>query len=280
MGELVATLLHPSTTRCSSPNLKMNIKQTTKTFIQGRQDCVPPSQFPKVSEGAWQAPEDLVSFGLQQSRVLMMNENHDGPAHCPRTRRVGLSVLPAAHRAGCRILAMEAISEEEAERFNQTRKVENAGNYLTSADLAAMAQSALDLGWQLAAYDSTGHPTYTEREMAQARALTELVSELEPSEKMMVWAGNCHPMEVELNNGRKYMGAYFKEMSGIDPFTIDQGETTIFPGDCPSLDWKNYQSELAPFGGTAGFLGKDATGSLSDGAYDAFIFSSDNDFVG
>ena len=103
----------------------MNIKQTTKTFIQGRQDCVPPSQFPKVSEGAWQAPEDLVSFGLQQSRVLMMNENHDGPAHCPRTRRVGLSVLPAAHRAGCRILAMEAISEEEAERFNQTRNKDN-----------------------------------------------------------------------------------------------------------------------------------------------------------
>ena len=234
----------------------------------------------EISEEAWQSPQDLVSFGFQQSRVLMMNENHDGMTHCPRTRKVGLSVIPSAHGAGCRMLAMEALSEEMAEEFNESRRVDGKDGYFVPPDLAAMAQSALDLGWQLAAYDSPGRPTVAEREMGQARNLKNLVSELEPDKKMMVWVGNSHHCEVVSSSAPHKMGYYFKQMSGIDPFTIDQSLTTLFPGVCPSLDWKDYEEPLAAFGGHAGFLAANASAPLNDGGHDAYILSVDNEFVG
>jgi hypothetical protein len=58
----------------------------------------------------WRTPEQLVALGIRRSRVVMMNEAHDGLRRCVRTRRVGQRVLPAAHDAGVRYLAMEALN--------------------------------------------------------------------------------------------------------------------------------------------------------------------------
>src|ERR1700694_5731424 len=58
---------------------------------------------------AWLLPEQIVAEGFVRSRVVMMNEGHNGFSRCLRSRHVGLSVLPAAHKSGCRYLAMEAL---------------------------------------------------------------------------------------------------------------------------------------------------------------------------
>ena len=57
----------------------------------------------------WMTPSEIASYGFARSPVVMMNEAHNGMSRCARTRRIGREILPAAHAAGCRTLAMEAI---------------------------------------------------------------------------------------------------------------------------------------------------------------------------
>lgn len=56
------------------------------------------------------SPEELARIGFDRSRVMIVNECHDGDRHCPRTRAIGRRLLPIAHEAGVRHLAMEALT--------------------------------------------------------------------------------------------------------------------------------------------------------------------------
>ncbi|HZY08455.1 MAG TPA: hypothetical protein VFE69_11945, partial [Ilumatobacteraceae bacterium] len=76
----------------------------------------------------------------------MMNEAHNGMARCPRTRRVGSEVLPAAHAAGCRHLAMEAIYNEDAGPIFLTGPPQEVG-YLAQPEMRELVDGALNLGW-------------------------------------------------------------------------------------------------------------------------------------
>jgi hypothetical protein len=64
----------------------------------------------------WRSPEELVELGLARSRVVMMNEHHNGLKRSVRTRVIGKRVLPTAHAAGVRHLAMEALTPKFAAR--------------------------------------------------------------------------------------------------------------------------------------------------------------------
>jgi hypothetical protein len=57
----------------------------------------------------WRPVEDLVRWGFAHSPVVMANEAHNGAARCVRTREVGSRMIRAAHEAGVRRLAMEAL---------------------------------------------------------------------------------------------------------------------------------------------------------------------------
>jgi hypothetical protein len=57
----------------------------------------------------WCSVEKLTHWAFSQSPVVMANEAHDGLARCVRTREVGVRIIQAAHQAGVRRLAMEAL---------------------------------------------------------------------------------------------------------------------------------------------------------------------------
>ncbi len=57
----------------------------------------------------WRPVEDLVRWGFGHAPVVMANEAHSGLARCVRTREVGVRMIRAAHEAGVRRLAMEAL---------------------------------------------------------------------------------------------------------------------------------------------------------------------------
>jgi hypothetical protein len=61
-----------------------------------------------VVEG-WQSVEELIGWGFAHAPVVMANEAHNGLACCIRTREVGVRMIRAAHEAGVRRLAMEAL---------------------------------------------------------------------------------------------------------------------------------------------------------------------------
>ena len=262
----------------------------------------------------WRSPEALVAIGFQRSSVVMMNEVHSGLQRCIRTREIGRCILSAAHQAGARHLAMEVLwpysFAAEANRTRQVPVVPEEG-YLAQPEMRLFIQAALDLGWTLVPYeaDYEAHPAELEkwesinlnqeqqahsrskalmesqnwREDQQARAIANTLDELPPGTRLLVWCGWGHHAKTAFW-GHLPMGYRFRELSGIDHFALDQAVTV--DGDAEDSQEESYlaeqyASELAAYGGTAGFLTEDSPVSfLRDREdYDAFILSTQNEMA-
>ena len=263
----------------------------------------------------WRSPEELVSVGFQRTTVVMMNEAHSGLKRCIRTREIGRRILPAAHEAGVRHLAMEALQPNSfADEANRARRVPepNDEGYLAQPEMRRFIQAALDLGWTLVPYeaDYEAHPaelrkaesinweeeqqtpglsdpameSISWREEQQARNLCHALGALPAGTMLLVWCGNSHHSK-ESHDWLAPMGYCFRELSSINHFSIDQDVTVDFGHSAgtqsgPGLA-ERFESELAARGGTAGFLTEDGPDSfLRDRKdQDAFILSTENELV-
>jgi hypothetical protein len=243
-------------------------------------------------------PAELLEQGLGRSRLVLMNEAHHGWTHCPRTRAVGLALLPVAHRLGVRHLAMEALGRPVAERANATRSLgDDEFGYLGQPDMRALVDAALDLGWMLHAYeDETPEAPFDDwntqesinwREDQQARNLGAVVAGLSSTARVFVWCGGGHllrkPYEVALRPDEPGvwipMGSLVESYGGVQPFAIDQNVSVAFGGF--ERAWLEPRREtLREHGGTAGFLAEDMPEDIAEWqggqVADAYLLSLDN----
>ncbi len=238
-----------------------------------------------------QSVEDLVEVGFSHSRVVMVNEAHNGIRRCVRTRLVGVRILPRAHAAGVRHLAMEALDARFAERANRTRRVPpRPGGYLAQEGMRRLIRVALDLGWTLVPYeadiskalafaDANGMAATNWREQEQAKNLAAVMKTLGPDARLLIWCGNSHLEKKSIGNW-KPMGAQFWEVSGIEPFSIDQTLTLAAEGrgDPRGLRLlERFEEALkATPGETMGFLREDWKDGADRKGVDAFIISRHN----
>jgi hypothetical protein len=243
----------------------------------------------------WCPVEDLVRWGFAHAPVVMANEAHNGLARCIRTRKVGVRIIQAAHEAGVRRLAMEALPHRRGEPQGPILAVSpDSGGYLAQPEMRRLTGTALNLGWTLWAYEavidltpdtdwehlrSTEHTNWRDRE--QAVNLCRLL-EVAPGEPMLVWCGNSHASKVQHEEWVP-MGWHFREMSGVDQFVIDQDVTVNFGGE--PRPWvrellASMADTLAVHGGTAGILRDQAPPLLAgrDGV-DALVVSTDNEMT-
>jgi hypothetical protein len=246
----------------------------------------------QVPAGAWRTPQELVQEGFGRSRVVMLNEAHDGLTRCVRTRRVGRQILPAAHAMGARHLAMEALTPDDAEAANASRRPPDAADgYLAQPDMRELIQAALALGWMLWPYEADlddtpaalvdqglGSQAFTNwREAEQARNLAAVLAGLGPSDRLLVWCGNSHASKAASPDWTP-MGHHFAALVAEEAFVIDQAVTVAFAG----LEQQQaaLAAEVAPilgrYGGTAGLLREDAGPLACWPGVDALILSTDN----
>jgi hypothetical protein len=217
--------------------------------------------------------------GFSSSTVVMVNEAHNMLTRCPRTREVGRRLLPVAHEHGCRTLAMEALVPGFAQAANLTRDLPSPGfeSYLSQPDLRALMADALSLGWSLANYEhirvltaadiekatvraaELGQPgmhfdspeNVATREDRQAQKLVEVMKRADGA-PVLVWAGWRHIRKrAEMMAGCATMATRFIELSGIEPFSIDQTWTFSPTG---AAEAAAIEEALTSFGGTAGYL--------------------------
>jgi hypothetical protein len=246
-----------------------------------------------MPESVWlRPPEDLVEIGFERSRVVMMNEAHDGLRRCIRTREVGRRVLPAAHRAGVRHIAMEALwSRDFLTEANRTQRVpEWQQGYLSQPEMRALIQDALDLGWTLVGYeadmDSPERPSVDLmsqavtkwREQDQARKLAAALNALLSHAPLLVWCGNSHLSKTP-GDELTPMGFHFSNLSGIEAFAIDQTVTVELPeGASQEALMQQYADQLRGLGGSGGFLVKESgvLGWTECDDVDAVVLSLDN----
>ena len=240
----------------------------------------------------WQPVEELTQWGFAHSPVVMANEAHDGLRRCVRTRQVGARMVQAAHEAGVRRLAMEALPWQPGGAPGPIREIPPVvGGYLAQPDMRTLMTTALDLGWTLWAYDAViavpaDHDPaefltleFTNwREREQARNLCQVLA-VAPGEPLLVWSGNSHAAKETSGDGWVPMGCHFPGLSGIDPFVVDQTVTVDFEHGRRSWVQELLDAlaeTLAACGGTAGILTGQAPPPLDGYPADAVVVSTDN----
>ena len=239
----------------------------------------------------WCSVEELVQWGFAHAPVVMANEAHSGLARCIRTRDVGVRMVRAAHEAGVRRLAMEALPWPARDVPGPIRDIPPAdGGYLAQPDMRRLIAAALEVDWSLWAYEAVFEMTsdtdpakfrtmeFTNwRDREQAANLCKLTAAA-PAEPLLVWCGNGHASK-EKSVDWVPMGWHFRAMSGIDPFVIDQIVTVAF-GDRPQPWVQALLAELgetlAAHGGTAGILRDQAPAPLNYYHTDAVVVSTEN----
>jgi hypothetical protein len=240
----------------------------------------------------WRSVEELVQWGFAHAPVVMANEAHNGLAHCARTREVGVRMIRAAHEAGVRRLAMEALPWPGPDVPGPILEIPPAsGGYLGQPDMRRLIATALDLGWSLWAYEAVFEVTgaadpakfrtmeFTNwREREQAANLCRLTA-ADPAEPLLVWCGNGHASKSQFGDWVP-MGWHYRTMSGTEPFVIDQTVTVEF--ESQSKPWvaellAGLEEMLAAHGGTAGILSNQAPPPLDGRDYvDALVVSTEN----
>ena len=238
----------------------------------------------------WCSVEELARWGFAHAPVVMANEAHNGLRRCIRTRDVGVRIIGAAHQAGVRRLAMEALPRPADGTSGPIRAIPPLpGGYLAQPDMRRLITAALELGWTLWAYEADIQPGTDQaelltqeftnwREREQAQNLCQVLA-VAPAEPLLVWSGNSHACK-EAGDEWVPMGHHFRALSDIDPFVIDQTVTVAWPGQ--SRPWAQdllaaIHPALARYGGSAGILREQAPAPL-DGrtGVDALVVSTDN----
>jgi hypothetical protein len=248
-----------------------------------------------VAVEGWRPVEDLVRWGFGHAPVVMANEAYDGMARSVRTREVGVRMVRAAHEAGVRRLAMEALPHRRGEPQGPIVAMPaDTDGYLAQPDMRRLMGTALDLGWTLWAYEAVIEITPdTDRDHLRSREFTNWreheqaanlgrLLEAASGEPMLVWCGNSHAVKWK-DDEWVPMGWHFREMSGVDQFVIDQIVTVNF-GEEPQ-PWvaellASVADTLAAHGGTAGILCDQAPPPLCGRAgVDALVVSTDNEMT-
>ncbi len=161
-------------------------------------------------------------------QVIMINEEHRTPFH----RALTLQLLAKLYANGFRYFAAETVNEVDTELNKRGYPVQNTGTYTADPVYADVIRTALKLGYKIVPYESTDttcqapadNPIFCAdlRERVQAQNLYERILKNDPKAKIFVHVGRGHNSKAASSKEFNFMGYYFKQITGIEPFTIDQ----------------------------------------------------------
>ena len=175
---------------------------------------------------------EIMDSIIANNRVIMMNERHFNP----HNRAFVISWLEKCYENGYRYLAAETLFAKDS-LLNERRSVllSETGFYSDEPVYGDMLRTALNLGYTLVPYEGDGFGV--DREVNEAKNLVERIISQDPEAKFLLLGGFGH---IADRNGWYTMGRYFKEQSGIDPFTM---QCTFFDdpyGETDSLQTVYY----------------------------------------
>jgi len=154
-------------------------------------------------------------------RVIMINEAFAKPLH----RAFTLSLLADLHRLGFRYLALEMLNNFHDSSLSHVNI--HTGYYACEPVAAELIRTADSLGYTLVPYEDTaaGIHTATQRDSIQAANIYAILKK-DTAAKILVHASFTHISKKPGPDGFIPMALAFKNISGIDPLTIDQTDMT------------------------------------------------------
>lgn len=171
-------------------------------------------------------------------RIVIVGEEH----HLPQSRSLMVPLLRGLREEGFRYFAVETFAREVAPTREAGYPTNRTGTYTADPVFADGVREAIRLGYTLVPYEAipTGEVPAAERqsfrESGQARNIKERVLDADPDAKVFVWAGRGHAMKGAIG-GDTMMAQHLKEMSGLDPFTVNASRhlEAIRPGHEPPV---------------------------------------------
>jgi hypothetical protein len=178
---------------------------------------------------------DALETAVANRQVVMINEEHRTPFH----RALTLQLLARLYAKGFRYFAAETLASGDlptapVDTALATRgfPVQRTGYYTSDPIYADTIRMALKLGFKVVPYESIGinckspddNPEFCndQRERGQAKNLVDRILKTDPQAKIFVHVGRGHNSKGEMSKEFNFMAYYFQQLSGIEPFTIDQ----------------------------------------------------------
>ena len=147
----------------------------------------------------------------KENQVIMLNEDHYYPKH----RLFAMELLETLKANGYNYLSLEGFNSKSSEK-ESTPNYKN-GIYTDEPYFAHFIRKAIALGFAV-----SGHENFdkgVDRELGQAKNVIKIL-EKDPKAKIFVYVGHGHLEKA--GTKEKRLGGYFKELSGINPITINQ----------------------------------------------------------
>jgi hypothetical protein len=165
--------------------------------------------------------ERYIHLEAKTRRVIMINEAFAKPLH----RAFTLSLLADLHRLGFNYLALEMLNNFHDSSLSHVNM--HTGYYACEPVAAEMIRTALSLGFTLVPYEDTaaGVHSATQRDSIQAENIYAILKK-DTSAKILVHASYTHISKKPGSDGFIPMALAFRNISGIDPLTIDQTDMT------------------------------------------------------
>ena len=156
---------------------------------------------------------------IKNNRVIMLNEMHFNP----HSRAFVIGWLDICYQNGYRYFAAETLYAKDS-LVNERRTVllGETGFYSDEPVFGDLLRTALNIGYTLVPYEADGWGV--DREGNEADNLIKNILDKDPEAKFLVFGGMGH---ITDRKGWSMMGGFFKEKSGIDPFTMDCSVMTL-----------------------------------------------------
>lgn len=161
----------------------------------------------------WQTEMEKVA---KQNQLIVIMEAHNAPEH----RHWIEMLLPILHDAGFRDYAAEGLHESGSALARRGYPVSTTGSYVSDPCFGNLLRKAIELEFRMHSYE----PDYEnpeQREHDQAANLAKLFEE-NPNRKLVVHCGYAHAEKRSSESGMKMMAEHLWEMTGIEPYCIQQ----------------------------------------------------------
>jgi len=183
--------------------------------------------------------KDYIINRAKKERLVIINEAHNNANH----RVFTTSLLKGLYENGYRFLGVEALDDTLINK-RKFPIMDGGSLYIHESQYANLLKEALDLGFTLFNYEYkyVKGKTAKDREMEQAQNIAKMMKE-NPKAKFLIHCGYDHLNEGTpgIKSWEKAMAARVTEMTGINPFTIDQTTSS----ERGNAAWNNSYIKLA-----------------------------------
>lgn len=162
---------------------------------------------------------DFIIDQAKTHQVVIINEAHHNSYHRVFTK----SLLQKLYEEGYKNLGLEALSNgENLDSTLNKRKypIQETGHYIKDPQFGNLVRDALEIGYNLFAYDNMDH-NGKPREIAQAKNIQKEM-EAKQHERFIIYSGFDHALEGKHKSWEKAMAGRLTEYTGINPLTINQ----------------------------------------------------------